>query len=216
MFQAMRAVLRRFLTWILAGIVGTIVLAVVAEWFIEVARDKGLFTDAGGMWDSVVGTVLTAVLHPWFLAALTGLGGLVAGLWIDAFLRRIERRRVPDYPALAEALIRIVTKYRTLRNALDRDGIAGGLTTIEDAADEWSAVHVSLLKAGIQAPNIFFEADPIGFLERIGGYGAKVAPLLAAGHIAEAHSIAQMMADKITAESPKPKWLLDIEARKQH
>lgn len=190
----MRAALRKFLTWTLVGIVGTIILAVVAEWFIEVARDKGFFTDAGGTWDSVVGTVLTAVLNPWFLAGLTGLGGLVAGLWIDAFLRRIERRRAPDYSALAEALTRITTKYRAMRNALDQDGIAGGLTTIEDAVDEWSAVHVSLLKAGIQAPYIFFEADPIGFLERIAGYGAKVAPLLAAGHIAEAHAIAQMMA----------------------
>ena len=60
----MRGILRRVLTWLLVFVFGGIALAVASEFFIEAARDKGWYDNAGQTWDRVVSAVLGFVTDP--------------------------------------------------------------------------------------------------------------------------------------------------------
>lgn len=91
----MRKLFRRLLTGFLILVVLAIIVAVVGEFFIEVARGKGWYTDAADKWDRVVSAVLSFVTAPAFIAGLALLTGLVGGLWLDQFLLRWDKRRAP-------------------------------------------------------------------------------------------------------------------------
>ena len=92
MLRRMRRRLRNILTWLLGSVIVVIVVAVIGEFFIEVARDKGLYTDAGARWDRLMNEVVPIVTSPWVLYPLTALAGLVGGMWIDTLMRRQEAR----------------------------------------------------------------------------------------------------------------------------
>lgn len=89
--MAMRRILRRFLTWLLVGAVGAIIVALFAEWLIEVARDKGYYDNAGRNWDSLVSAVLAFATSTVPLTGIALLAGLVGGMWLDQLLLRRER-----------------------------------------------------------------------------------------------------------------------------
>lgn len=91
MYPGMRKIVRRLLTGFLVLVVLAIFVAVVGEFFIEVARDKGWYTDAGDKWDRLVSAVLEFVTSPIAVAGIALLAGTVGGLWLDQFLLRRER-----------------------------------------------------------------------------------------------------------------------------
>lgn len=86
----MRLLLTKIATWLLAVVVVGILVAVFSEWFIEVARDKGLFQNAGDRWDYAMGIISDWATSGWILYPVTALAGYVAGLWTDTFIKRKE------------------------------------------------------------------------------------------------------------------------------
>lgn len=93
MVPVMRALVRRIVTWLFVGVLAAIAVSVAAEWFIEVAKDKGLYEDAGRSWDNLMGAITSFVASGWILYPLVGLAGVVVGMWTDEFLKRLERAR---------------------------------------------------------------------------------------------------------------------------
>lgn len=89
----MRRRLRNLLSWLLVAVVGTICVAVVGEWFIEVAEDKGWYSNAGQTWDGAMSAVLSFLSQPIFYVPFTASAGIVGGLWLDTALRTYEERR---------------------------------------------------------------------------------------------------------------------------
>lgn len=86
-----RAGTRRFFSYLFFSVFVVILVAVVAEWFIEVARDKGWYKNAAKQFDGLTGAITAFVTSGIVLYPLTGLGGLVAGLWVDAWISKRER-----------------------------------------------------------------------------------------------------------------------------
>ncbi|MBY0582357.1 MAG: hypothetical protein K2P68_05480 [Sphingomonas sp.] len=84
----MRSTIRKFSTWLLAGIA----IAVIGQFFIQVAQDKGWYTRAGHKWD----VAMTFLLSSWTLYPATLLAGFVVGLWVDAILAKRERKPLEE------------------------------------------------------------------------------------------------------------------------
>ena len=76
----MRKLLRQVLTWVLASVIGVIAVSVFAEFFIEVARDKGLYEHAGQKWDSMMSAVSGFLTSHSVLYPTIALAGFVAGV----------------------------------------------------------------------------------------------------------------------------------------
>ncbi|QCO54636.1 hypothetical protein EOK75_01700 [Pseudorhodobacter turbinis] len=89
-----RSVVRKILTFILSSILFVIVIAVVGEFFIEVAKAKGWYENAGQTWDRFMGVITDFASSNTALYPLIGLGGLVAGLWLDFLLAHVDRVRL--------------------------------------------------------------------------------------------------------------------------
>jgi hypothetical protein len=94
MVATMRARLRKLITQVFAGLLTLAAVPVLAEWLIEVARDKGVYDHAGQRWDAIVGVIADFVMSPAVAHPMVGLAGLVAGLWLDNWLRRRDAARM--------------------------------------------------------------------------------------------------------------------------
>lgn len=95
MVLTMRNRILKIFTWLLGGSVVTIAGPICVEWFIEVAKYKGFYENAGPRWDKTVGVVASFVTSGWALYPLVGLAGFVGGLWTDTLLKRVENRHSP-------------------------------------------------------------------------------------------------------------------------
>lgn len=116
----MRKFIRRSLTSILVAALSAILLAVVAEWFIEVVRDKGWYDNAGLGWDRAVSATVGFVTAPIILAPVLFLTGVVSGLWLDLFLMRKEAQAVAARTDIAENGLQeaINDSYKTIAMAI--------------------------------------------------------------------------------------------------
>ena len=91
--QITRSGVRTWATRVFVALAGAIILGVVAQWFIQVATDKGWYANAGHDWDQLV-TPLLAFLTSWPLLAIAILsGGVMIGLRLDAYLANRMARR---------------------------------------------------------------------------------------------------------------------------
>lgn len=91
----MRSLVRRIITWIAFTLVGSILLALATQFFIEVAIDKGVYENAGQRWDGAVSTILAFVTSLPFVLMAVGTAGVTCGLWLDYWLIRKGRKLPP-------------------------------------------------------------------------------------------------------------------------
>jgi hypothetical protein len=95
----------RVVRWLANSLCGGLLLAITAgvfsEFFIEAAKDKGLYSGAGSRLDAAMTAFSEFVLQTWFLCLTTLSIGFAAGLGLDALMRRRERKS--DQAALADA-----------------------------------------------------------------------------------------------------------------
>lgn len=101
----MRLLLRRFATWLFVGLLSALVFGVIGQWAIQVATDKGLYTDAGKNWDRGMmalahffhGLVALATSTP-VLMLLAASGGGALALSVDKKLKVSEGGSNAPYP----------------------------------------------------------------------------------------------------------------------
>lgn len=84
----LRQVVRKFLLWLVAGVVGAIIVAIAAEWVIRLLDERGFFTEPTQRAEHAVSVVGSILSSPWFLVPVAFVVGLTAGVWLDWLLRR--------------------------------------------------------------------------------------------------------------------------------
>jgi hypothetical protein len=106
----MRSVLRWLALYVAAGLILAIGFGVISEFFIELAREKGWYTNPSDKLDTAMNAFSSFVTQPWFLIVTAALGGLATGVWLDVLLRRADRRRTATRQG-AEALLTKARPY---------------------------------------------------------------------------------------------------------
>jgi hypothetical protein len=94
----MRSKLREWFQRAFLATLGAILLSVLAQFFIQVAADKGYYSGAGRRWDHSVSWLLTVLSSVYMIALSVFLGGVTVGLYFDRALARKEART----PSLTE------------------------------------------------------------------------------------------------------------------
>ena len=84
----MRKFVQRAVMYVTLGVIGTIVVAVVGEFFIELARERGWYDSPSQRVDAFLSAFSVFVTQVWLLCLASGLAGLTIGLWTDKFLRK--------------------------------------------------------------------------------------------------------------------------------
>jgi hypothetical protein len=96
---SIRGAARRALSWIAGGVVASILVSVVGQWFIQVATDKGWYEHAGQRWDRALNAAHEIATSAWALYPATLLTGLVGGMWVDVILARREKAQGSEIPS---------------------------------------------------------------------------------------------------------------------
>jgi hypothetical protein len=74
---------------------GPIVASVLGEFFIELAREKGLYANPSQRLDAAMTAFADFVTQVWFIALATFFAGLTLGAWLDWFMRRTPKDEQP-------------------------------------------------------------------------------------------------------------------------
>lgn len=86
--EKVRLFIRWLVTFIGGGLLGTIAFGVVGEFFVELARERGLYEGPSRRLDAAMTAFSEFVTQTWMLVAAALLCGLAIGLWADTLMRR--------------------------------------------------------------------------------------------------------------------------------
>lgn len=227
----MRSKIRKILSWLLGAVAGAIIIAVAGEWFIEVAKDKGWYRNAGENWDSAMSVVLSYLAQPGFYVPFTGFVGLVGGLWLDAALKVFEpRNRKPkeiDWNFLEVEIDRLKTLLvHDIHNVPEAEGDHSPIS--QETVSSFYALLFYLHRRGMAPqdgiPNPKLMTDAGFFFEIATRYIAAIEPFIRAKDPESVSSFGEMAinlvyswnressADDVKAESPSPQSPQEIES----
>jgi hypothetical protein len=111
------------------------------------------------------------------------LGGLVAGLWLDWFLRKLESSRTKEIKALGNEMISLADDLGRRTNPMDR------------GSGQLRSCFITARKLGIWAPDerIFDNPRAFGFVR---DYLMGIGNMLYDGHLSEAKQYAERKRDE--------------------
>lgn len=148
----------------------------------------------------------------WVRLLGSGVIGATVGTWLHWTLIKLEMSR-SDAPSQLTTEI-LVRDIKVLHAILAQLNVS--IQTLEDMppypkieyiSQMTQALELSLQKRKFQIPNLDFETDPIGFLERYEAYFQRIWPLLATGHIKEARAAAKTYVDTLHPDFMRPNRL---------
>jgi hypothetical protein len=88
--------MRGFLKWFVSAVLFGIALAIAAEFFIELARENGWYSNPSAKVGWAMSALSSLVANTWFMVSAGVVFGLTAGLWVDSVLRRFEKEPSVD------------------------------------------------------------------------------------------------------------------------
>jgi len=108
----LRQGLRKFLLWLVGGVIVAIIVAALGEWVIRLLEEQGFYakpTRRAGRAMSAVGSFIASAR---FLVPASFVVGLTVGVWLDWLLRSLEKNQAAMSAQLSET-------PRALAQALD-------------------------------------------------------------------------------------------------
>jgi hypothetical protein len=175
-------------------------MAMFAEpFFSELLRETGVDTSK---WVAPVMRAMgQAASTPWFQFATVLFMGATVGAWLDWFFRKIDARSNDARLAVAQRLASLGKDLEILEQFFDRNS-APSIAQLERYVDQVRSLEISVSKLGVPVPQISYEADPIGYIERMRTYSSRIAPLIGDGHISEARRVGRELSEKLRKEAP--------------
>jgi hypothetical protein len=142
------------------GIFAIILAPVLSEFFIELARTKGIYDDPEKTLSKWITFLVNFASQEWYPYVLGGAAGLLCGVWLDRLSRRVTKRATYEKAHLSSlsvdlyAVKQVVKSFNAPMKGYPRmrTSIPQNLT-VEEAARVRS-LFVSLNDFGIQTPMI--------------------------------------------------------------
>ena len=170
--------------------------------------------EAGSKGDAVLNPLVAAALHPLVFYGAIGATGIVAGLWLDAWLRRTESKKLPRIERiknLGDRCKKLATNISILQPHITNDN----QSMLNDIWAEWLPIQIELEKWGlVTSQETIVSKDAVNFLR---AYSQFIGQLLLNGELRFAKKTAKSLcADpNHPDESRVRRWLRDIARRIQ-
>lgn len=84
--------LRSTFRWIAAALFAVVIVPIVGDFFVELARQLGAYDNPEARVSAFVAFLIGITEQPWYSYSVVGVLGLVAGAWIDWVLRLFESK----------------------------------------------------------------------------------------------------------------------------
>lgn len=168
--------------------------------------------EAGPNGDAVLNPLVAAALHPLALYGAIAATGIVAGLWLDAWLRRTESKKLPRIERiknLGDRCKKLVTYISIRQSSIAYDN----QSMLNDIWAEWLPIQIELEKWGlVTSQETIASEDAVNFLR---AYSQFIGKLLFNGEL----RFAKKTAKSLCADPNQPdesrvrRWLRDIGQR---
>lgn len=186
--------------WVVFGVGALTLSPVIGGFFVELARQRGLYDDPEATVNVLLSGIVEIASYWWYPWVAGGTVGLIVGVWLDWFARKRDARQREQRRTLA---IKLTSASRTL-GIMEQNADQNKLTAmplVEQYVDQIRSLEFSLIKLGIPAPQVDFEVDPIGFIQRMRSYTSRIAPLIEDGHLSEAKREGHKLSERIRSET---------------
>jgi len=169
-----------------AAAAALIVLPVIGEYAVEVARAMGFYENPTGRLQSLVGYLAAVTQHPWYPVVAALAVGLFVGSWFDRIARRSDYKR-PSKALISRAIgERAVYMATRIEEHLSYGGFDPSDSLARIIPDVMSLIF-DFKKAGLPGPSKFPGWDnPLDAIKHVGLFFRAVGPLLRDGHTEEA------------------------------
>ena len=107
----MRETIRKILIYLFLSVFTVILIAVLGEWFIEVAKDKGLYKNAGDKWDSIMKLITSFMFSHYFLYPLTLLIGFYLGVLVYWLAGKFDMKDSPKTESIKSKMNEFCADY---------------------------------------------------------------------------------------------------------
>lgn len=145
---------RSLLRWLVTAIFILLVAPVVGDFFVELARELGLYNRPADRVQAVVDWAQSIFGEQGFFYTLFALGGLVVGLWLDPILKRAEPSEETAVERMA-ARMQHVFELMPVAHLGDWDRRTPKGTSWQS---ELGALHQLMMKAGFHPPPMTIDA----------------------------------------------------------
>lgn len=205
--RTMRSFIKWFLMAVCVGLVLAISFGVVGEFFIELAREKGFYTNPSQKLDDGVRAVSDFVTQSWLLYSTVGVVCLTLGMWMDVLLRRRERAAPAPAPplqlepqsksakAVGENCLMIASDIDYYLSHLE----LGQTNQINVLWSKYLPVALDLEKLGLPTPDV--TPNTTAALAMIRDYLQFIGRLLYAGHVEVAKETAERLCTPVSDPS---------------
>lgn len=114
----------------------------------------------------------------------------------------------PAKPSPTDVLLDLMEKARrsflAMAESLDANDRPSTLPSWNAFKEQMVTVQISIEKAGLTAPWLNPETDPLGWMERNGRYFNRITPMMLMGHTNEAKAESAALSAKLQNEHPGP------------
>jgi hypothetical protein len=161
----MRSTIRKIATGLFFSGVGAIVFAVLGEWFVEVARDKGWYADAGKTWDLIMGPITEFATSYWIVVPMSVLGGVVIGLWADVAIRSISahesnHQQTPENCGKDRSSWLEIYRRRPTLDVYEAGGLLAGEMPSGPVMSDLAAAYAAEIKSAVLSGEIGINWQP--------------------------------------------------------
>ena len=190
--------LRRTVRLVITGAFALMLVPVVGDFFVEIARENGLYNRPTARVQAVVDWAQSIFGEQGFFWLLFGLGGLAAGLWLDLALKRRE-------PDVVDPLVRMAERLGLLMGMAPDPSFGGAWGSLSPKGTTWhselNALHFLMMKAGFKIPPTHLEDDWEDNLDAHREHWAHLVPYIETGQIAEARAANALYVERLTGQN---------------
>jgi hypothetical protein len=196
------SVMRTVARWILLVIATVFVGALVEPFFVRLLNDLGWYADPGTSVGNAVNFISRIIGETAFHWTAGIVFGLVAGMWIDALLKRLDRAKNETLRALGrEEATPLLDEFSKRHRHIMYEHLSKDPAVQFSSLEDMEGLHartmtmmVSLYKLGVETPILPQpRTDPLGFMVDSLKYIQYVQPLMVAGHIKELRQISKLL-----------------------
>lgn len=187
--------------YLIFGLAGAALAMFAEPFFFALFALAGI--DSGQWAKPVLDFMATLSGQRWFQLLTIALVAFAAGAAVVEIMRKSELKSSQALRKLAYDLTEVSRVLESLRTRLDGRRELPRYEEMQRYANMVFALEISLSRLGIPTPKISFEADPIGYLERMRDYLSRIAPLIAMSHLKEARTEASAIVAQLDMEAPR-------------
>ncbi len=163
-----------------------------------------LLTNLGLNGAAFVVPFLEVVRHTWFQILASVFAGFSAGVLAHYYATVYDRSRRLDLQLAGVKLSELERSLAEIETQIWARPPQFELGVLERVVNQCRSLELTLNGFGLETPQLSYDVDPLGYIERMRRYASRLAPLIQEGHKWHAIEVSRDLSGALRKEAPQP------------